>query len=128
MSASARVRACARSLLLGGVVLGCAEKPAARFELPQPLSDSMPFVYPLDLWDHNIAGQTMLLVRISELGAVDSVLVSRSSGYAEFDSAAVQGVRLMKFTPGRQGERRVAMWTKLPVRFARDTLKMGLGG
>lgn len=93
------------------------------------LTDSVPFVYPVELWDHKISGQTILLLRISELGAVDSVLISTPSGYDEFDSAAVQGARILRFTPGRQGERRVAMWTKLPVRFARDTsLQMGIGG
>jgi hypothetical protein len=34
----------------------------------------------------------------------------------------------MKFVAGKQGEKRVPMWTKLPVRFARDTAtEMGLG-
>lgn len=92
------------------------------------MSDSTPFVYPVQLWDRQVSGQTILLLRISELGAVDSVMIATPSGYEQFDSAAVQGARTMKFTPGRQGERRVAMWTKLPVRFARDTVAMGLGG
>ncbi|MGQ0561705.1 MAG: energy transducer TonB [Gemmatimonadota bacterium] len=97
-------------------------------EPPQVLSDSAPFVYPLELWDRKLSGQTILLLRITELGAVDSVLVATTSGYERFDSAALQGARTMRFTPGRQGERRVAMWTKLPVRFARDTARqMGLG-
>jgi TonB family protein len=109
--------------------LGCAEPPEVPIEPPQAMSDSMPFVYPVELWDHKISGQTIVLIRVSELGSVDSVMVATTSGYEEFDSAAVQGARTMKFTPGRQGERRVPMWTKMPVRFARDTTKaMGLGG
>jgi TonB family protein len=95
---------------------------------PEAITDSAPFVYPIELWDEKISGETLVLMRISALGAVDSVVVAKSSGYREFDSAAVQGARAMKFTAGRQGERRVAMWTKLPVRFARDTAnRMGLG-
>ena len=115
------------ALLFG---LGCAEPtPEVAIEPPQAMSDSMPFVYPVELWDHKISGQTIVLIRVSELGVVDSVMVATTSGYEEFDSAAVQGARTMKFTPGRQGERRVPMWTKMPVRFARDTTKaMGLGG
>lgn len=110
------------------LLCACGQKQVAQeVELPQTLSDSLPFVYPVNLWDQNIQGQTDLLLEISETGVVDSVVVEHSSGYAEFDSAAVQGARTMKFTPGKQGDRRVAMWTKLPVRFARDTLKMGLG-
>jgi TonB family protein len=107
-------------------ITGCEERQQPPVEPPQPLTETVPFVYPLELWDQNISGQTLVLLRISELGAVDSVSVATSSGYEEFDSAAVRGVRTMQFTPGRQGDRRVAMWTKLPVRFSRDTLKMGL--
>lgn len=112
--------------MLYALAVGCAEQPQATTELPQLLSDSLPFVYPVVLWDQNIQGQTDLLLRISDAGAVDSVVIAKPSGYAEFDSAAVQGARIMKFTPGKMGERRVSMWTKLPVTFARDTLKMGL--
>lgn len=98
-------------------------------EPPQPMSDSTPFTYPLSLWDSHISGQTVLMLRISELGAVDSVMIATSSGYEAMDSAALAGARTMKFTPGRQGERRVPMWTRLPVRFARDTTQqMGIGG
>ncbi|MGQ0813157.1 MAG: energy transducer TonB family protein [Gemmatimonadota bacterium] len=109
------------------LLLGCTNQNEAPLETPQLLTDTAPFVYPLDLWDNKISGQTVLLVRVSELGEVDSVTVATSSGFEEFDSAAVQGARALKFTPGRQGERRVAMWTKLPVRFVRDTTQMGLG-
>jgi TonB family protein len=47
--------------------------------------------------------------------------VSRSSGYSDFDSAAVNGARRLRFTPGQRGDRRIAMWTKIPVRFSRDS-------
>lgn len=127
--AAVRVRGC---LLIGvTLLLACAdsEQPQEAIEPPEVLSDSTPIAYPVELWDERISGETVLLVRISELGAVDSVLVEKSSGYAEFDSAAVQGARTMRWSAGKQGPRRVAMWAKLPVRFARDTAKkMGLGG
>ena len=110
------------------VVAACGENNPAPIEPPQPLTDSTPFVYPVELWDQKISGETVLLMRISELGAVDSVMVATPSGFREFDSAAVQGARSMRFVAGKQGDRRVPMWTKLPVRFARDTAtKMGLG-
>lgn len=113
--------------LCGVMMLACGGANDAPIEPPQALSDSTPFVYPVELWDEKISGETILLLRISELGEVDSVVVSTPSGFREFDSAAVQGARNMKFTPGKQGDRRVPMWTKLPVRFARDTTQMGLG-
>jgi len=111
------------------VCLGCgSEEEDVPISPPEAISDSAAFVYPIGLWDERISGETLVLMRISALGEVDSVVVAKGSGYAEFDSAAVQGARAMKFTAGRQGERRVAMWTKLPVRFARDTAnQMGLG-
>lgn len=115
---------CRRSFLL--VFVSCGAPHETTVEPPQAIGDSLPFVYPVELWDNGVAGQTILLLRISELGTVDSVQIETPSGYEEFDSAAVRGARTMRFTPGRQGERRVPMWTKLPVRFARDTLRLGL--
>ena len=119
---------------LGGfacfALAGCAEPPPrAALEPPELLTDSIPFVYPVDLWDHNISGQTVLLLRVNELGQVDSALVDTGSGYPEFDSAAVQGAQRLRFISGRQGERHVTMWTRLPVRFVRDSAnQMGIGG
>jgi TonB family protein len=107
----------------------CGEPPEAEIEPPQVLTDSIPFIYPLELWDHNISGQTILLVRVDATGKVDSVSVDAPSGYPEFDSAAVQGARQLRFIAARQGDSRIPMWTKVPVRFTRDTTtKMGIGG
>jgi len=87
-----------------------------------------PIEYPVGLWDRGVEGETQVMVHVSELGEVDSALVSVSSGYAEFDSAAVAGTRKLRFSPGRRGEKSVAMWTKMPVRFARDsTATLGPG-
>jgi TonB family protein len=89
---------------------------------PVPVENSRsPIDYPVELWDRGVEGETQVMVHVSDLGDVDSALVSVSSGHAEFDSAAVAGTRKLKFTPGRRGEKRVAMWTKMPVRFARDS-------
>jgi TonB family protein len=110
-----------------GAVAGCAlllvacagDEPV--LEGPVPMPDPSPIEYPAVLWDMNVEGETEVLIHINALGDVDSVLVSRTSGYVEFDSAAVEGARLLRFTPGRRGDRRVAVWTKLPVRFAQDS-------
>ena len=109
--------------------MACGAPPEEDIEPPQVLTDSVPFIYPVDLWDHNVSGQTVLLVRVNATGQVDSVAVDIGSGYPEFDSAAVQGAWRLRFIAARQGERRVPMWTKVPVRFARDTTtEMGIGG
>jgi len=116
-------------LLLVLLQSACGRTPDEPIEPPQVLTDSVPFIYPLDLWDHRVNGQVLLLLRVNPLGQVDSVAIDVPSGYAEFDSAAVQGARNLRFIAARQGERRIPMWTKVPVRFSRDTTsKLGIGG
>ena len=123
-----RLIACA-PILLGLSYVGCSPAAEQTIEPPTVLTDSIPFVYPLELWDNNVSGQTLLLVRVSATGDVDSVAIEATSGYPEFDSAAVQGAHRLRFIAARQGERRIPMWTKVPVRFSRDTTsKMGIGG
>ena len=110
---------------LGPVVLGvlvACGGPEEPIENPTPMPGVSPFEYPLELWDQRLEGETMLMVHVTELGRVDSAYVLESSGFGEFDSAAVAGARSMQFSAGRQGDRRVAMWTKVPVRFALDSL------
>ena len=123
---------CKRIVLVSSLALACGssgEVEQIAVEPPQVLTDSIPFIYPLELWDHNISGQAIVLVRVNPVGQVDSVAIDSGSGYPEFDSAAVQGAHKLRFIAARQGERRIPMWTKVPVRFSRDTtIKMGIGG
>ena len=114
-------------IALLAAVAGCAGD--AVVQEPTPIQgERSPIEYPVGLWDRGVEGETQVMVHVSALGEVDSALVSVSSGYAEFDSAAVAGTRQLKFTPGRRGDKRIAMWTKMPVRFARDsTATLGSG-
>ncbi|HUE77003.1 MAG TPA: energy transducer TonB [Longimicrobiales bacterium] len=84
---------------------------------PVPISARSPFDYPIELWDQRVEGETVLMVRVTEAGAVDTSYVLVSSGESAFDSAAIAGSRDLRFEPARQGEDRVAMWVRLPVRF-----------
>lgn len=93
-----------------------AEEPVQQ---PTPLFESAPVEFPLSLWDEGAEGETILMVHITPVGTVDSVYVHESSGYPQFDSAAVAGAQLLRFTPGKRGDRRVDMWARLPVRFDR---------
>ena len=88
---------------------------------PVPMPDASPIEYPIGLWDRNVQGETEIMVHVDQFGDVDSAVVSKTSGYAEFDSAAVNGARRLRFTPGKRGDRHVAMWTRMPVRFAQDS-------
>ncbi len=88
---------------------------------PAPVEAPSPFQYPVALWDRGLQGETVILAHVTEDGAVDSARVSRSSGRAAFDSAAVEGALRLRFVPAHRGGDRVAMWVKLPVRFSRDS-------
>lgn len=98
---------------------GCGREPEPVTN-PRSISLESPFSYPIELWDEGAEGQTLVMIHVTERGAVDSVYVLESSGRAAFDSAAVQGARNLKFAPGRRGERRIDMWARIPVRFDRS--------
>jgi len=98
----------------------------AEIEQPTPLYGEVPIEYPLHMWDQDMEGETLLRVRVSDVGAVDSVEVLASSGYAAFDSAAVAGAGRLRFTPARRDGERIAVWAEVPVFFSKrprpDTL------
>lgn len=99
------------------LLAACASDPPV--EWPSPLPEGQAIEFPVELWDLGIEGETVLMVRVSAVGDVDTLFVERSSGYAEFDSAAVTAIRSRRFKPGRRGDQRVDMWIRLPVRFDR---------
>lgn len=95
-------------------------------EQPAPLYGEMPIDYPLQLWDQDMEGETLLRVRVTDVGAVDSVEVMESSGHPVFDSAAVAGAKELRFRPARRDGKRIEVWAKVPVHFSKrprpDTL------
>jgi TonB family protein len=90
-------------------------------DAPVPLDADASIEYPVALWDRKVEGETEVLIHVNAYGDVDSALVAKTSGYAAFDSAAVSGARQMRFAPGRKGDKRIAMWTRIPIRFAQDS-------
>lgn len=99
---------------VAALLVACAEAPPE--VPPQQLSENS-FHYPEDLWDAGVEGETILEILVSEEGAVDSVFVDESSGYAAFDSSAVEGARLLRFEPARRGDDSVSVRVLLPVQF-----------
>lgn len=91
----------------------------APIEQPQPLYGEDPVQYPLNLWDAGVEGETLLRVRVSDTGVVDSIEVLETSGHPGLDSAAVSGVRDLRFEPGRRSGERVRMWATLPIVFTK---------
>jgi TonB family protein len=91
-----------------------------QIEEPTPLYGDVPIDYPLDLWDADVEGVTLLRVRVTEMGIVDSVEVLEGSGYPAFDSAAVRGALSLRYNPARKNGQRTTVWAKVPVHFAKD--------
>lgn len=113
-------------LLLAESIAGaCRARPPV---VPPRQHPGSPFRYPEDLWDAGVEGQTLLRVFVTERGAVDSVRVEKSSGYAGFDSAAVQGAPQLSFDPAREGEAAVGAWVLLPVQFDLPAADSSSGG
>ena len=108
-----------RSALVTALVASFACGGEDQIEQPTPLHGQMPIAYPIQLWDQDMEGQTLLRVRVSDTGAVDSVEVERSSGYEAFDSAAVGGARELWFSPARRDGERIDVWATVPVHFSK---------
>jgi len=104
-------------LALPALLWGCGE--GGEVETPTPLYGEVPIAYPLDLWDADVEGQTLLRVRVMETGAVDSVEVIEASGYPAFDSAAVRGARQLRYSPARRNGKRISVWAQVPVQFTK---------
>lgn len=90
-------------------------------EPPTPFPGASPFAYPEELLEIEAEGETVLMVHVTTAGVVDSAYVLEAAPWSAFDSAALAGARELRFSPARQGTRRIATWTRLPVRFAPDT-------
>lgn len=99
--------------------MGLACGGEGEIEQPMPLYGAVPIDYPIQLWDQDMEGQTMLRVRVSDTGTVDSVEVVGSSGYEAFDSAAVVGARDLRFSPARRDGEHIEVWATVPVRFSK---------
>ena len=121
MTGQGRGRGDVRLHWLVVALLAACSAPAEPISQPELMPDPSPFKYPVSLWDQRLNGETVLMLHVTREGVVDSVSVFNSSGQSAFDSAAVVGARQLRFIPGRRGARPVDMWTKLPVRFWRDS-------
>lgn len=112
--------------LLAGMA-ACTRGESEPIELPEPMPGQPQFEYPQEAWELEVEGETTLMVHVTDRGGVDSVYVLETSGYSVLDSAAARGARRLRFSPARQGERRVAAWARLPVIFNKDmTPSVGL--
>jgi cysteine synthase len=71
------------------LMLACGGEEDAAVRQPVPMPDPTPIDYPVALWDRQVEGETEIMVHVNEFGDVDSAYVAKTSGFIEFDSAAV---------------------------------------
>ena len=87
---------------------------------PTPLENTMDVDYPIELWDQDIEGSSLLRLRITFEGMVDSVLVLESSGYPAFDSSAVRAAKQMEFSPASRDGEDISVWARVPITFTKN--------
>jgi hypothetical protein len=73
---SDRSRGGAKLIALAILVSGCGGE--SEIDQPAPLYGEVPIEYPLQLWDEDMEGETLLRVRVTDTGQVDSVEVMES--------------------------------------------------
>lgn len=62
-------------------------------------------------------GVTVLKLQILENGKVGQVLIEESAGHPDLDTEAAKAVKQWLFEPARIGNKPVAIWVLLPVKF-----------
>jgi protein TonB len=103
--------------LVLGLTVGCARasdeiaQPAAYVKAPAP-------DYPSFARRHDIEGTVVLDVRVMADGSPGEVKVSKSSGNALLDAAAIESAKKAEFRPARtKSGDDVESWVRLPIKF-----------
>ena len=73
--------------------------------------------YPARLRDARISGTAVVWVLVEERGQARYAQLSRASGYAALDEAAVKIANAMLFEPAQHGQRTVPAWIEVPIAF-----------
>jgi periplasmic protein TonB len=73
--------------------------------------------YPPLLRDAGIGGTPVVWFLIDEDGRVVRTQLSRPSGYAALDEAALAVAQVMRFSPALNRDRRVQVWVEIPIVF-----------
>ncbi|WP_319407343.1 TonB family protein [uncultured Desulfosarcina sp.] len=80
-------------------------------------SDNPPPVYPSIARRRGYEGTVVLEVFVGEDGRVGELHIAESSSYRLLDRSAVKAVEGWQFEPGREDDKAVAMWVRVPVDF-----------
>ncbi|MFZ5765778.1 MAG: energy transducer TonB [Thermodesulfobacteriota bacterium] len=93
-----------------------ATAPAA--ETSPGYADNPAPPYPPLARQRGLTGTVEIDVLVSPHGRAAEIRLVRSSGHALLDRAALDALRQWRFVPGRRGNETVAMWVRIPIRFA----------
>jgi len=77
-----------------------------------------PPAYPPEAIDACVGGTAVVLIDIDQEGRHSKAVVERSSGYADFDQAAIDASKHWKYNPATQNGQRVPGKLRMPVDFA----------
>jgi periplasmic protein TonB len=73
--------------------------------------------YPPLLRDAGVGGTVNVWFFIDENGRVRNTRIAESSGYTQFDQAALQVADIMEFSPAYNRDQRVPVWVSIPITF-----------
>ena len=62
-------------------------------------------------------GRVILKACVSSSGGIDSLHLTKSSGFDRLDRIALETVQRWKFIPARRGAQAIAMCYQLPIQF-----------
>ena len=99
---------------------GTVEKtpaPALIREAKPRYRNNPPPLYPILARKRGYQGTVVLDVFIDKNGRVADMKIFSSSGYSALDKAARATVEDWLFEPGMEGEKKIEMWVKIPIRF-----------
>ncbi|HEX9147402.1 MAG TPA: energy transducer TonB [Candidatus Binatia bacterium] len=95
----------------GGFSHGDLRLTQARYkETPKPL-------YPERARKEGQQGRVLLRVLVDQEGKSKTVEISGSSGSETLDRAAVEAIRLWRFSPAHYGDKPVESWVRIPIDF-----------
>ena len=86
------------------------------FIKPEIIHDDNP-VYPAEAAKNNIEGKVKLRFLISKYGDVDRVIIENTSGSEILDSAAIDYINKLKFSPAKENGMARSIWMSMVLRY-----------
>jgi TonB family protein len=86
---------------------------------PEEVQQALWSAYPNQLKRTGTGGTVRLRIDVDEAGKIVGTSISKGSGHAALDTAALQVVQMMRFAPAREQGARVNAAVEVPVTFQR---------